>query len=269
MAADLAHRIAFALENARLFQETKQAVSARDEFLSIASHELRTPLTALTLLMQRWQLANERNGTSDSRSLLVRSVRQVQRLTTLVENLLDVSRLASGRLTLSPEKLDLTELSREVANRLREEAAQAHCPLHFEAREPVIGSWDRMRIEQVLTNLFTNAIKYGAGKPIEIQVASEGGVAVFRIRDHGIGIDGHRLPFIFDRFERAVSSRDYGGLGLGLYIARQIVDAHGGDIRVVSQPGDGSTFAVALPAVANYRHMVVKADPRWNQEAQA
>jgi signal transduction histidine kinase len=221
----------------------------RDEFLSIAAHELRTPLTALALLMQRMQVASDYIASNqDSKRVQTRALRQVQRLTALVDSLLDVSRLASGKLSLDLERLDLVEITRDVVNRLCEEALQAKCTIEFDDKGAVFGQWDRLRVEQVLTNLLGNALKYGAGKPIEVQVEGVDKNAIFRIRDHGIGIEPDRLPHIFERFERGVTSRAYGGLGLGLYITRQIVDAHGGDIAVESVPGAGSTFQVMLPA---------------------
>jgi PAS domain S-box-containing protein len=251
-AEDLANRVALAIENARLYQNAQEAISARDEFLSIASHELRTPLTPLQITFQRLLRdgSRERLGSVEPdrlRTMMVRSERQVHRLTALIDNLLDVSRISSGRLRLQREAVDLGDLVREVVGRSSEELARAQCSLELHAHGPVPGSWDRLRIEQVVTNLLGNALKYGAGKPIELRVSSDGGRAQLVVRDHGIGIEPEHVARIFDRFERAVSSRSYGGLGLGLYIVRQIVEAHGGAIRVSSEPGAGSLFVVELP----------------------
>jgi len=113
--------------------------------------------------------------------------------------------------------------------------------------EPARGFWDRLRISQVVTNLLANAVKYGGGKPVEVEFGPEGDAAFLVVRDHGIGIDPADQPQIFERFERAVSSRNYGGLGLGLYIVKRIVEAHGGTITVQSKPGEGATFRVQLP----------------------
>src|SRR5690606_15491133 len=151
------------------------------------------------------------------------AARQVERLTRLVEELLDVSRIATGRLALSPEENDLASIVREVAARFQEQADRAHSPLVLSVDGPVPGSWDRLRLEQVMTSLLSNAVKFGAGKPIEISVG--GGrpePARISVRDHGIGIAADDVNRIFGRFERAVSSRSYGGLGLGLYIVQQI-----------------------------------------------
>jgi signal transduction histidine kinase len=252
MAEDLAHRVSLAVDNARLYREARDAVSARDEFLSIASHELRTPLTPLQIVLQR--LLSERSkepletiSPDRLRLLLGRSERQVQRLTALVDNLLDVSRVSSGTLRLQREECDLAEVVNEVVGRFGEECARAECQVTIQAPPTLVGQWDRLRIEQVITNLLVNAIKYGAGKPIMIHVERGEGAAKLEVKDQGIGIEPEKVSRIFERFERAVSSRSYGGLGLGLYIARQIVDAHGGRIAVASRPGEGSTFTIDLP----------------------
>jgi PAS domain S-box-containing protein len=254
MAEDLAHRAAFAIENARLYREAQDAVGARDEFLSIASHELRTPLTPLQLSMQR--LLASRNGiqpleqltTDELRRSLVRWDKQVRRLSHLIDNLLDVSRISAGRLDLKPEAVDLVEVAREIVARLWGDVPSAESPATVLAETgPVVGLWDRLRVEQVVTNLLANAMKYGGGKPVTVTVSRNERFACFEVRDQGIGIAAEKQAKIFERFERAVSSRVYGGLGLGLYIARQIVDAHGGMLEVSSNPGRGSVFTMQLP----------------------
>ena len=252
IAEDLAHRAAFAIDNARLYRQAQDAIRARDEFLSIASHELRTPLTPLQLQLQKMvkQLEKESslNGSSEGmKTSLKRSERQVLRLTALVENLLDVSRITSGHLRVQLERVDLVEVLRDVVGRFTEELGRAGCEVDLDAAESIVGQWDRLRIEQVVTNLIANAIKYGSGKPIDIRVIKNGKTAGFSIRDNGIGIAPEQQTRIFGRFERAVSTRAYGGLGLGLYIAQQIVDAHGGRIGVESAPNQGARFTVELP----------------------
>ena len=172
---------------------------------------------------------------------------QVKRLSQLVDDLLDVSRLTAGRLRLQWEQVDLVELTGELLERFSEQARAAECTLHLHAEGPIVGHWDRMRLEQVLTNLVTNALKYGQGHPVELHLEASRGWASWSIRDHGIGIAPEDLDRIFGRFERAVPTRKYGGLGLGLYISRAIVRAHGGDIRVESWPGQGSVFTAELP----------------------
>jgi signal transduction histidine kinase len=248
----LAHRSALAIDNSRLYQDAQAAIAARDEFLSIASHELRTPLTPLLLnvqsLLQSKKPAEEPISRRQLVTVLGRSEKQVRRLATLIDRLLDVSRIGSGGLRLQLEdSVDLAEIVREFAERFSDDVARAGSTLEVLGDSSVIGRWDRLRIEQVVTNLLTNAIKYGAQGPVTIHVLGGDETATLSVRDHGIGIPPDKLPRIFNRFERAVSSRSYGGLGLGLYITRQILDAHGGSIAVVSQEGAGSTFTVELP----------------------
>jgi signal transduction histidine kinase len=177
---------------------------------------------------------------------LASSNRQTARLVALVEDLLDVSRLSLGKLQLRREALDLADVAREVVERHASQATAAGCPLRLEV-DSIRGEWDRLRLEQVLTNLIANAIKYGSGKPIDVVVSGIGATAQLTVRDHGIGISTADLDRIFGRFERAVSGRHYGGLGLGLFISKQIVEAHGGMIRAESEPGAGAAFHVTLP----------------------
>lgn len=243
-----ARRELVALENERLCQKTQEAVEARDEFLSIASHELRTPLTALTLQLQslRRLLAT---GHPDDRApaKLDLALRQTERLTKLIDNLLEVSRITTGRLELNPEDCDLAEVIGDVTARLTDEAARAGCEIAVRAWAPVSGQWDRLRIEQVVVNLLSNAIKYAPGKPIEVEVGEDGEDARVIVRDHGPGIAPVDEKRIFGRFQRAASTRHYGGLGLGLYITTQILEAHGATITVERPPGGGARFTVTLP----------------------
>jgi signal transduction histidine kinase/CheY-like chemotaxis protein len=227
--------------------QAEEALRLRDEFLSIASHELRTPLTALHLQIQSLaRRAHTLDETSVTR--LARATRSVDRLAKLVTDLLDVSRLSSGRFELSPAQVDLNRILLEATDPLIDEAVRAGCALEVTPNnEPLEGCWDPVRIEQVIANLVTNALKYGAGRPVAVSTASNGAGVEIRVRDHGPGIDPADAERIFDRFERAASSRHYGGLGLGLYISRQIAQAHGGSISVESRPGDGCTFVVHLP----------------------
>jgi PAS domain S-box-containing protein len=243
-AEETARRLAAETAARRAAQE---AVAIRDEFLSIAGHELKTPLTALLFhaeSLQRNALAIPPTEVADRATKMVRNA---QRLARLVEELLDVSRIAAGRLTLEREQVDLSGLVSELTARIRDAAERAGSPIQLDASRPAVGHWDRLRVEQVVENLLTNAVKYGRGKPIEVTVEPRERLARLVVRDHGFGIAPADQARIFERFERAVSSRHYGGLGLGLWIARQIVEAHGGRIRVASRPDDGAAFTVDLP----------------------
>ncbi|MDI1452053.1 GAF domain-containing sensor histidine kinase [Polyangium sp. 6x1] len=229
-------------------QQLQEAVRLRDEFLSIASHELRTPIASLQLMVQ----ALTRGVVSPTPEATLRAFgvaeRQITRLTRLIEELLEVSRIQAGRLSFQFERLDLVAVVREVVQRFEVDLARAHCPLSFTAPRPVIGCWDRSKLEQIVTNILSNALKFGAGKPLEILVEeAPTGTGRLVVTDHGIGILPERLPHIFERFERAVPAQAYGGLGLGLYIVRSIVDALGGTVRAESVLGSGSTFVVELP----------------------
>jgi signal transduction histidine kinase len=250
LARDLASRAAVSLENGRLLFEALDAVRARDEFLAVAAHELRTPLTSLLLHLQMLERAVERDepDAQAARRGVGAASGQARRLSALVNGLLDVARLASHRMWLQLEPVDLRALVDGLATTMAPDLQRAGCRLDVTMPdESLTGRWDRVRLEQVLTNILTNAMKFGAGQPIELIVeATEEDVAI-AIRDHGIGISKEDQHRIFSRFERAVSSRHFGGLGLGLYIAAQILHAHQGSIRVESEPGHGACFIVELP----------------------
>ena len=229
--------------------DLRQAVEMRDEFLSIASHELRTPLTALQLQLQGTTHLLERLHNPTTTKFLAKlevASRQAGHLATLVNGLLDVARSSLGRLTLEPDDVDLVAITRDVIERYTPEAHNAGCVIRLSADPEVHGFWDRARMEQVITNLVTNSIKYGPGRPIEVSVTSTDGWARLVVQDHGIGIRPEDLDRVFARFERAVPSKHYGGLGLGLYITRQIVEAHGGTIEVASELDHGAMFTVKV-----------------------
>lgn len=251
LARELAERAALAVDNARLYAEAQEAVRVRDEFLSIASHELRTPLTPLQLHVQDMVRRASGEGPQLSGEKMVGKLdavaRQVDRMQALVENLLDISRITQQRLKVDYEDVDLAETVRDVVARFSRPAEHAGVTLIVDAPEPVHGSWDRLRLDQIVTNLVANAVKFGAGEPVEIRVRSQDGIATLTVRDHGIGIAVADQARIFERFERAVTSKHFGGFGLGLWIVRQIIEALGGTIEVDSQVGAGSRFTVALP----------------------
>ena len=254
-AEELAQRAAMALDNANLYREAREAIRARDEFLSVASHELNTPLATLTLQLDEILLRARNNEREVPDRGVVLARRQVERLSKLVSNLLDVSRITSEQIQLRIVDVDLAAITREVLDQFAAEMARAGCPTELDASRPVMGRWDPLRIEQVIANLLSNACKYGAGKPIRVEVGMAGKLARLSVKDHGIGIAPADRERIFERFERAASARHYGGLGLGLYITRQVVEAHGGTIRVASNAGAGSTFSVELPLEAPRREV--------------
>jgi signal transduction histidine kinase len=227
-------------------QQLREALAVRDDFLSVAGHELRTPLTTLRLQVHALQGA-VRAGTVSLGERVTRLSHQVRRLSALIDDLLDVSRINAGRLTLELEPLELGGLVRDAVERVSEAVPGSAQLIRVLAQEGVEGRWDGGRIEQVVVNLVVNALKYGPGKPVELTVTATAERARLTVRDYGIGIAPEAQARIFDRFERAVSSRHYGGLGLGLWISRQLVQAHRGGIRVESVPGEGATFIVELP----------------------
>jgi len=236
---------------AELYVEAREAVRLRDDFLTVAAHELRTPLTALRLQAQHLARGSAGDGQRAEPPNTGRGppavARAVERLCKLVDQLLDVSRMSGGHIALHIERADLAALVQETAARLAGEAERNGCALEVRAIGPLQAEFDSLRIEQVLVNLLSNAIKYGRGKPVEIAVRREAGRARLQIRDQGIGVPREQHEKIFERFTRLVSVREYGGLGLGLFISRQIVEAHGGSIDVQSEPGEGATFTVELP----------------------
>lgn len=240
-AADAADGLRAALEKAR------QALAARSAFLSAAAHELRTPLNTLQLQVQGFLQTARREGNEAIRGRLARVQTQVDRLDRLVNQLLDVSRITAGRLPLDRCDLDLVALVNEVVERDRDALDRARCELRVEAAGPVVGRWDRQRLDQVVSNLLSNACKFGAEKPIRIVVEGDERRARLVIEDQGLGISAEDSARIFELFERAVSERSFGGLGLGLWLVRQIVEAHGGTVVVDGEVGVRARFTVELP----------------------
>jgi len=244
-------------ERRQALEDLKAAVRVRDEFLSIASHELRTPLTALSLQIEfairlaQGRARRSQQSADETREemgwRLVRAARQADRLAALIDTLLDVSRIASGHLVVNRQSGELTAIVADVVDRARPSAAASATEIELHADTVVSGAWDLLLIETVVSNLVANAIKFGAGKPVAVTVSMLGPVARLMVVDQGIGIalaDQHR---IFGRFERAVSAATFGGFGLGLWIVRQVVEAHAGTIEVSSSPGEGTSFVVELP----------------------
>jgi signal transduction histidine kinase len=228
-----------------------EALRSREEFLAMASHELRNPVNALQLQLVALLRAIEKRGRPVSSAWasdrVGQAVAAVRRLTQLVDTLLDVSRIRAGRLDLEPEEVDLGQSIQAVLERFKEQLVNREVITRI---TPAIGSWDKFRLEQIVTNLVSNAIKYGEGRPIEISLDADESMASLSVTDHGIGIQEEDKARLFEQFERAVSRRHYGGFGLGLWITRQLVEAMGGEISVQSRPGEGSTFRVVLPLAA-------------------
>ncbi|RKH05560.1 sensor histidine kinase, partial [Corallococcus sp. CA053C] len=232
--------------------QLQHAVSLRDEFLAVASHELKTPLTPLQLKLQ--SLVKDARTAPSLEVLRERVVRtaetvsgQVRKMTALINDLLEVTQFTGPAAPLQLENVDLTTVVRGVVEQWRPQAAKAGCELVVEAAPGVVGHWDRHRLEQVTTSLLSNALKYGAGSPVTLRVEKTDGKARLTVKDEGIGIAPGALLTIFEKFTRAVSTRHYGGLGLGLFITRQIVEAHHGRLWAESEPGQGATFIVELP----------------------
>jgi signal transduction histidine kinase len=248
---ELAGRAALALQNVTLYERAQAAVRLRDEFLSVASHELRTPLTSLKLMIGGALHEGRRAGEVSPRiARLERVDVQLQRMTKLVDQLLDVSRLVDGRLAIESQDTDLRVLTEGILGWFKEQAARSSCELRLSGDAHVVGRWDPSRIGQVITNLLSNALKYGAGAPVDVRVEQLDGAARVTVEDHGIGVALDDQVRIFERFARASSVRNYGGLGLGLWISKQIVEKHGGAIRVSSRPGEGAAFVVEQPLEA-------------------
>ncbi len=247
---DLAWRAALAVENARLFQRAEQAVATRDEFVAIATHELRTPLSALHLQLAALRKALERGEPLVPERLhpaLDTALRQTDRLEQLLTHLFDVARLSTGQLELEREPVDLTALVHGLVARFEEPLAQVHSTALVLAEQPVVARVDRLRVEQVLMNLLSNAMKYAPGQPLEVTVEPVEGEAVVAVRDFGPGIPAAQQARIFERFQRATDAHARSSLGLGLYISRQLARAHGGELTVRSTPGEGACFQLRLP----------------------
>jgi PAS domain S-box-containing protein len=232
-------------ERRRLLDELRDAVRVRDDFLSIAGHELRTPLAALAANL----LGLRQLPLDEARRLhkIAAAERQTRRLSALVDELLDVSRIVHGKLQLHRDDVDLAVVVREATARLEEEFQRGGTRLVVDAALPAPGRWDRLRLDLIVTNLLTNALRYGEKRPVRARVEADGTRARVIVVDEGMGIRPEDQERIFERYVRAVPSRQFGGLGVGLWLARQIAEAHGGSLRVVSVPGAGSTFTLELP----------------------
>jgi PAS domain S-box-containing protein len=245
VAEELARRAALALDNARLYRNAQEALRARDDFLSVAAHEIRGPVTAIHLAAQTIKQGKARPESLPNLLSIVE--REDRRLSQFVDELLDLGQIREGRLQLQFEAVSLGEVVRDVARRLDADLIRSGSSLSVVADANVVGQWDRFRLEQVSSNLLSNAIKFGLGRPIEIKIHGRAGRAVLSVKDHGIGIEPDVIPRLFKPFERGVSQRHYGGLGLGLHIVKTIVEAMRGTVGVESTPEAGTVFTIELP----------------------
>ncbi|WP_133076866.1 MULTISPECIES: ATP-binding protein [unclassified Pseudomonas] len=253
-----------ALEQSRREQETllaqlqltqvelERAVRMRDDFMSIVSHEVRTPLNGLILETQLRKMHLARDNAAaftleKMHAMVDRDERQIQSLIRLIEDMLDVSRIRTGKLSIRPAEFDLARTVGQLLENFTAQISAAQSSVSFTAQKPVVGQWDEFRIEQVISNLLTNALRYGAKKPIDVSVYIDGDQAVVDVRDQGIGISQENQQRVFQQFERVSASQVAAGLGLGLFISEQIVAAHSGTISVQSELGEGALFRVCLP----------------------
>ncbi|MES2192244.1 MAG: hybrid sensor histidine kinase/response regulator [Pseudomonadota bacterium] len=235
--------------------ELQNAVRMRDDFMSMVAHELRTPLNTLFLEAQLRKMQLDRGNTAifDAaylQKMVARDQRQIQSMVRLIDDMLDVSRISSNRLSIRPSKVELQALLTKVVANLSNQASAAGTTITLEPGAEATGTWDEFRIEQVVINLLTNALRYGKGKPVHVSTENTADGVRIKVSDQGMGISEEDQKRIFEQFERANGNDGTGGLGLGLFITRQLVEAHGGQISVESRQGEGATFIVTLPLQA-------------------
>ncbi len=242
---ELGRRVALSLENARLYRDARDALDTRNQFLSIAAHEIRGPVSSINLAVEGIQ---QEKFPKDSIARVLEIIgRAAHRLSRFVDELLDLGRINAGELVFSFQEVDLDAVVQRVVATMTPEATLSGSSLSVTTAGGAIGQWDGFRLEQVVTNLLSNAIRFGRGKPIAVVVRADADTATLAVQDHGIGIPPEAQAQLFQPFARGVSLRHYGGLGLGLHIVRTIVEGLGGKLRVESEPGVGSTFSVELP----------------------
>jgi PAS domain S-box-containing protein len=237
-------------EARRQLEVARDAVRQRDDFLAIVAHEFRTPLTSLQIEVQAALRSSSPDAPPSSVPVperLRRLQRHVARLDELVTGLVTVGRIASGQLQLDRAHFDLADLLRELVERWRPIAERQKCELSVQLDCPMPGEWDRHQLSEAIWAVLGNAVKYGAGAPVRVTASCDDQRASIQIVDQGPGIDMGDQARVFERFERAVPVANYGGFGVGLWVARQIIAAHGGDIEIHSVPGAGASFTLRLP----------------------
>ena len=233
-------------------QELERALEMRDQFMSMVAHELRTPLNTLYLEAQMRKLQLERGNMdhfapAQLERMVARDMRQIHAMVRLIDDMLDVSRIRAGKLSIRPAAVDLEALLQRIVGDLSHQAADMQSELRLTIVQPVAGCWDEFRVEQVVVNLITNALRYGGGKPVDVRLHADSQTARIEVIDQGPGIPQEVLPKIFEPFERGKMDTVPAGLGLGLFISRQLAEAHGGALTARSKPGEGSTFIFTLP----------------------
>jgi signal transduction histidine kinase len=244
LAEDYRERVANALTNARLYSRSLAALRARDEFLRVASHELRTPLTALQFACER--LASASHGvTRDMAATAERALRASRRLGRLVTHMLEAVEVEQQRPTIEPARVDLVPVVREAVGDLLQ-TKRGSVVVELALPDKLVGEWDDDRVQEIVINLVDNALRYGNGEPVRVELDRDGGDAVLAVADHGPGIAPELLPNLFEPYERGPANA-HAGLGLGLFIVKQLVDAQHGSIDVRSRPGEGARFTVRLP----------------------
>ncbi len=232
--------------------ELEAALRARDDFIATIGHELKNPVTPVLLQVRQVHAAvsGAPSGVVATETLLPRldsMLARLRRFLVTLNRILDVSRINSGRIDLNYEEIDLADIVRSTAADMEREVAASQSTLTVHADGPVVGWWDRLRLEQIVSNLLSNAVRYGLGNPIDIWVTDRGSTASLEVRDQGLGIAEQEQVVIFERFERGAGARTSGGFGVGLWVVKRLCAALGGSVEVQSRLEQGSTFTVTLP----------------------